>query len=155
MFPYFCVSVLFKSLIKIKAQSESRLHYIDIIAYHRICIIYIHLISFLSSAAYIHSYFLENRWFEKEKHRYLRQDCFIQRWIRNVSLKLDGNLKLRRRHSCLILCKVLMEGKLFQRCTHFLYCSVLSLDGKVNTRRMSQPDMESIFTKIIYEIFWS
>ena len=25
----------------------------------------------------------------------------------------------------------------------------------VNTRRMSQPDMESIFTKIIYEIFWS
>ena len=37
----------------------------------------------------------------------------------------------------------------------FLYCSVLSLSGKVNTRRMSQPDMESIFTKIIYEIFWS
>ena len=51
--------------------------------------------------------------------------------------------------------KVLMQGKLFQRCTHFLYCSVLSLGGKVNTRRMSQPDMESIFTKIIYEIFWS
>ena len=37
----------------------------------------------------------------------------------------------------------------------FSYCSVLSLGGKVNTRRMSQPDMESIFTKIIYEIFWS
>ena len=51
--------------------------------------------------------------------------------------------------------KVLMQGKLFQRCTHFLYCSVLSLGGKVNTRRMSHPDMESIFTKIIYEIFWS
>ena len=51
--------------------------------------------------------------------------------------------------------KVLMEGKLFQRSTHFLYCSVLSLGGKVNTIRMSQPDMESIFTKIIYEIFWS
>jgi len=49
----------------------------------------------------------------------------------------------------------LFQGKLFQRCTHFLYCSVLFLDGKVNTRRMSQPDMESIFTKIIYEIFWS
>ena len=48
-----------------------------------------------------------------------------------------------------------MQGKLFQRCTHFLYYSVLSLGGKVNTRRMSQPDMESIFTKIIYEIFWS
>ena len=50
---------------------------------------------------------------------------------------------------------VLVQGKLFQRCTHFLYCSVLSLGGKVNTKRMSQPDMESIFTKIINEIFWS
>ena len=39
--------------------------------------------------------------------------------------------------------------------THFLYYSVLSLGGKVNTRRMSQLDLESIFTKIIYEIFWS
>ena len=51
--------------------------------------------------------------------------------------------------------KVLMQGKLFQRCTHFLYCSVLSLGGKVNTRRMSQPDMESIFKtghrKLLYE----
>ena len=51
--------------------------------------------------------------------------------------------------------KVLMQGKLFQRCSHFLYCSVLSLGGKVNTRRMLQPDIESIFTKIIYELFWS
>ena len=51
--------------------------------------------------------------------------------------------------------KVLIQGKFFQRCTHILYCSVLSLGGKVNTRRMSKPDMESIFTKIIYEIFWS
>ena len=51
--------------------------------------------------------------------------------------------------------KVLIQGKLFQRCTHFLYCRVLSLGGKVNTRRMSQPDMESIFTKLIDEIFWS
>ena len=33
MFPYFCVSMLFKSLIKIKIQFESRLHYMDIIAY--------------------------------------------------------------------------------------------------------------------------
>ena len=49
--------------------------------------------------------------------------------------------------------KVLMQEKLFQRCTHLLYCSVLSLGGNVNTRRVSQPDMESIFTKIIYEIF--
>ena len=32
---------------------------------------------------------------------------------------------------------------------------VLSLGGKVNTKGMSQPDIKSIFTKIIYEIFWS
>jgi len=38
-----------------------------------------------------------------------------------------------------------MQGKLFQKCTHLLYCSVLSLGGKVNTRRMSKPDLESIF----------
>ena len=44
-----------------------------------------------------------------------------------------------------------MQGKLFQTCTHFLYCSALSLGGKVNTRRTSKPDMESIFTKIIYK----
>ena len=38
-----------------------------------------------------------------------------------------------------------MQGKLFQRCTYLLYCSVLSLGGNVNTRRMAQPDMGSIF----------
>jgi len=38
-----------------------------------------------------------------------------------------------------------MQGKLFQRCTHLLHCSVLSLVGNVNTRRMSKPDMGSIF----------
>jgi len=37
-----------------------------------------------------------------------------------------------------------MQGKLFQKCTHLLYCSVLSLGGIVNTRRMVQPDMGSI-----------
>ena len=42
-------------------------------------------------------------------------------------------------------CKDLMQGKLFQRCTHLLYCSVLSLGVNVNTRRMSKPDMGSIF----------
>ena len=55
----------------------------------------------------------------------------------------------------IIQIKVLMQGKSFQRCTHFLYCSVVSLGGKVNTRRMSKLGMESIFTKIIYEIFRS
>ena len=39
LFPYFCVSMLFKSLIKIKIQFESRFHYIDIKAYHCINII--------------------------------------------------------------------------------------------------------------------
>ena len=38
-----------------------------------------------------------------------------------------------------------MQGKLFQRCTHLLYCSILSLGGNVNTRRMLKPDMGSVF----------
>ena len=37
--------------------------------------------------------------------------------------------------------KDVMQRKLFQKCTHLLYCSVLSLGGNVNTRRMSKPDM--------------
>ena len=41
--------------------------------------------------------------------------------------------------------KVVIQGKLFQRCTYFLYCSVLSLGGNIYTRRMSKPDMGSIF----------
>ena len=41
--------------------------------------------------------------------------------------------------------KDVMQGKLFQKCTHLLYCNVLSLGGNVNTRRMLQPDMGSIF----------
>ena len=40
---------------------------------------------------------------------------------------------------------VLMQGKLFQMGTHILYCSVLSMGGNVNTRRMSEPDMGSVF----------
>ena len=38
-----------------------------------------------------------------------------------------------------------MQGKLFQRCTDLLHCSVLSLGGNVNTRRMWKPNMGSIF----------
>ena len=41
--------------------------------------------------------------------------------------------------------KDVIQGKLFQKCTHLLYCSVLSLGGNVNTRQMLQPDMGSIF----------
>jgi len=46
-----------------------------------------------------------------------------------------------------LLCtKVIMQGKLFQRCAHLLYCSVLSLGGNVNTRRiMWKPVIGSIF----------
>ena len=44
-----------------------------------------------------------------------------------------------------LITKVIMQGKFFQRCTHLLYCSVLSLGGYVNTWRMSKPDMGSIF----------
>ena len=32
--------------------------------------------------------------------------------------------------------KVIMQGNLFQRCTNFVYCSVLSLGVNVNTRRI-------------------
>ena len=38
-----------------------------------------------------------------------------------------------------------MKGKLFQKCTHLLYCSVLSLGGNVNIRQMSKSDIGSIF----------
>ena len=37
-----------------------------------------------------------------------------------------------------------MQGKLFQRCTHLLYCSVPSLGGNVNTKGMTKPDKKSI-----------
>ena len=48
----------------------------------------------------------------------------------------------------IVLYKDLMQGKLFQKCTHLLYCSVLSLGGNVNTRRISKPDLGSIFHHI-------
>ena len=41
--------------------------------------------------------------------------------------------------------KVIMRGKFFQRCTHLLYFSLLSLGSNVNTRWMSKPDIGSIF----------
>ena len=44
---------------------------------------------------------------------------------------------------------------IMQRCTHLLYCSVLSLGGNVNTRRLSKPDMGSTFYIKINEIFLS
>ena len=54
--------------------------------------------------------------------------------------------------------KVIMQGKLFQKCTHLLFCSVLSLGVNVNTRRISHPDMGSIFhikyTLADVKLFW-
>ena len=47
--------------------------------------------------------------------------------------------------------KVLMQGKFFQRCAHFLFCSVNSLAGKVNTRRMSKPDMNTDSSILVYK----
>ena len=41
--------------------------------------------------------------------------------------------------------RIVRQGKLFKKCTHLLYCSVLSLGGNVNTRRMSKPEMGFIF----------
>ena len=65
---------------------------------------------------------------------FLLSFIFLALTALNVNVFIIGhNLKM-------VLYKVLMQGKLFPKCTHFLYCSVLS-----------QPDMESIFTKIIYK----
>ena len=47
-------------------------------------------------------------------------------------------------HDNTLQIKDLMQGTLFQRCTHLQYCSVMSLGGIVNTRWMSKPDMGSI-----------
>ena len=40
--------------------------------------------------------------------------------------------------------KVVIQGKLFQRCAHLLYCTVLSLGGNVNPRRMSKPEFTQL-----------
>ena len=52
------------------------------------------------------------------------------------------------------LSKVLMQGKFFSEVYAFfvLQCTAF---GRKSKKRMSQFDIESIFTKIIYEIFWS
>ena len=57
-------------------------------------------------------------------------------WIWRYIIKLLQNFNLT---------KVIMQGKSFQRCTHLLYCSLLSLGGNVNTRRMSKLYIGSIF----------
>ena len=64
--------------------------------------------------------------------------CLVTLYLKR-SLIHNGTFKTLSRT------KGVMYGKLFQRCTHLLYCSVLSLGGNINTRRISQPDMGSIF----------
>ena len=53
------------------------------------------------------------------------------------------DLQVESCHFDHIFDKVIMQGKLFQRCTHLLYCSVLSLGGNVNTGWMSKPDIKN------------
>ena len=67
-------------------------------------------------------------------------------WCHHEPLNIYLAAQLRPTHYILSdKIKVVMQGKLFQRCTHLLFCSVLSLGGNVNTRRMLKPDMGSIF----------
>jgi len=67
----------------------------------------------------------------------------------NYSMQYPRRTILQRRLYRIIFssqsCFPARQGKLFQRCTQLLYCSVLSLGGNVNTRRMSKSDMGSIF----------
>ena len=51
--------------------------------------------------------------------------------------------------------KVLMQGKLFQRCTHSFDCNELSLGGKVHKKTDFEAWYGIHFHKNIYEIFWS
>ena len=63
----------------------------------------------------------------------------------NWTISNNCTLPSRASTSMTVLGKDVMQGQLFQKCTHLLYCSVLSLGGNLNTRRMSKPDMGSIF----------
>ena len=72
--------------------------------------------------------------------RIFKIEIFHNFWINHKVEKC----KIRKKGKKLRQYKVIMQGKLFHRCTHLLYCSVLSLGGNANTRRMSQPDIGSI-----------
>ena len=65
-----------------------------------------------------------------------RVDTVYTSWVRVNILKSQ---------KLMVEIKVVMQGKLFQRCTHLLYCSILPMGGNVSTRRMSKPAMGSIF----------
>ena len=78
-------------------------------------------------------------WFNNKELQNLslwqRLNSFMAIIISDIwSLSIKGKLEPLARNFNFL--KVIMQGKLFQRCMNFLYCSVLSLGGKVNTRRM-------------------
>ena len=83
----------------------------------------------------------------------------IQRFKNNPTTRekkhymVEGKTFKENINVCLI--KVLMQGKLFQRDTHFLYFSVLSLGGKVNKDGCHSLTWNPFSQKQSYEIFWS
>ena len=122
---------------------------------------------------------------ESEEHSLISSDMmrtldsqdissFIMRWkeASNLLSSLVGKIKiisicwlyasyptfLYKREIKLYVCILerLVQGTNVRKVISEVYTfSALSLGGKVNTKRMSQADRESIFTKKIYEIFWS
>ena len=88
---------------------------------------------------------------------YCLWNILSMKWSINEMSNCEMSVYEMTQHHMMYLEKTkdVMQGKLFH-CTHLLYCSVLSLGGNVNTRRMLQPDMVSIFhIKKINEIFCS
>ena len=128
-----------------------------------ICIYYIIFISYSHQMKHKITIFCANPCFPPFFNLHILILCFTLKYINPIYF-LNINVTLPRtqfpnttrfcfiyitlREKCNLYTgrgKVIMQGKLFQRCTLFLYCSVLSLGGNVNTRRMSQPDLGSIF----------
>ena len=56
------------------------------------------------------------------------------------------------RIAILVICKDVMQGKLFQKCTHLLYCSVLSNSANVNTRRIKKSMKYSGHRKLLCDM---
>ena len=80
-----------------------------------------------------------NKLDQKEKVNYMHGTSTVQ--LCGIVALLVFILRRRMRKANLFgETKDVMQGKLFQKCTHLLYCS-----GNVNTRRMLQTDMGSIF----------
>ena len=80
----------------------------------------------------------------RENLTFVEKENNLVETLQEVLVVITEILK-RKSHKNTVNEKHLMQGKSFQKCTHLLYCSVLSLGGNVNTRQMLQPDMGSIF----------